>query len=171
MKLLISCTFIWLLLIGTAIAQEPSSEPVGNLAHVMRGILFPNSNVLFDVQTQDPGAPPEENAAEGGASSRFAGIYTGWSVVENSAVALAEVANLLMLPGRLCENGEPVPIDRENWGQFSRQLEEAGNAALTAARAKDRELVSDVTNQVADACFYCHEAYRDVPGGNAERCK
>ena len=28
----------------------------GNLNQVMRGVLFPSSNVLFDVQTQDPGA-------------------------------------------------------------------------------------------------------------------
>ena len=28
----------------------------GNLAQIMRAIPFPNSNILFDVQTQDPGA-------------------------------------------------------------------------------------------------------------------
>ena len=37
-------------------------------------------------------------------------MYTGWQQVENAAVALSETANLIMIPGRLCENGLPVPI-------------------------------------------------------------
>ena len=35
-------------------AQATASKPVGNLAQVMRGILFPNANILFDVQSRDP---------------------------------------------------------------------------------------------------------------------
>lgn len=35
----------------------------------------------------------------------FAGIYSGWQVVENAAIALAESADLIMIPGRLCRNG------------------------------------------------------------------
>ena len=30
----------------------------GTLNQVMRGILFPNSNIIFDAQDKDPGAPP-----------------------------------------------------------------------------------------------------------------
>jgi len=26
-------------------------------------------------------------------------------------------------------------------------------------------MVSDVSNQLADACLHCHERYRDKPGG------
>src|SRR5262249_35038585 len=37
-------------------AQGPSFPPAGNLAQVMRGILFPSSNIIFTVQTVDPGA-------------------------------------------------------------------------------------------------------------------
>ncbi len=36
-------------------AQAPAAEPVGNLALVMRSILFPNSNILFDTQIPRPG--------------------------------------------------------------------------------------------------------------------
>src|SRR5262249_51085735 len=68
-----------------------SSNVTGDLAQVMRGILFPNSNLIFDAQQNDPGAPPKKAAeAGGGASSTFANIYTGWQVVENAAIALAE---------------------------------------------------------------------------------
>src|SRR5215813_1688125 len=37
-----------------AAAQAPSFPPAGNLAQVMRGILFPSSNIIFTVQTHDP---------------------------------------------------------------------------------------------------------------------
>ena len=42
---------------GVALAQRPAEEPIGNLAQLMRGIMFPNSNKLFDVQSQDPAEP------------------------------------------------------------------------------------------------------------------
>ena len=35
-------------------AAAPAGRPIGNLAQVMRGILFPNANILFDVQSKDP---------------------------------------------------------------------------------------------------------------------
>ncbi len=93
---------------STSTAGLPAPEPMGNLAQVMRGILFPNSNILFDVQSIDPDNPPPV-AAGGGATSTFSGIYAGWQVVENAAIALGEAANLITIPGRLCENGRPVP--------------------------------------------------------------
>ena len=55
----LSVVLALLFLAVVATAQAPAAQPVGTLAQVMRGILFPNSNLLFDVQTQDPGAPPE----------------------------------------------------------------------------------------------------------------
>ena len=152
-----------MLVAGTATAQQdPPPEATGDLAEVMRGILFPNSNILFDAQSNDPGAPPDEtNANEGGAAARFAGIYTGWEQVENAAIALAEAANLITLPGRSCENGEPVPIDQDNWKEWTIGLKEAGERAYAAALNKSQDEVIDATNYVAEACSNCHSTYRD----------
>ena len=136
-------------------------EPMGNLAQVMRGILFPNSNILFDVQSIDPDNPPPV-AAGGGATATFSGIYAGWQVVENAAIALGEAANLITIPGRLCENGRPVPLGQADWGVFVAGLKDAADVMLVAARARDREAASDATNDLADACYFCHEAYRDA---------
>ena len=47
---------------GSTIRNQPV---IGTLAQVMRGILFPNSNLVFDVQQNDPAAP-KKKAAEGG---------------------------------------------------------------------------------------------------------
>src|SRR5438067_2433195 len=45
-------------------APEPSFPAIGNLSQVMRGILFPNANLIFNVQTHDPSEkkPGSENA-------------------------------------------------------------------------------------------------------------
>ena len=159
----LSVLIVCFLTVGTATAQQnPPPEAAGDLAEVMRGILFPNSNILFDAQSTDPGAPPDEaNANEGGASARFAAVYTGWETVENAAIALAESANLITLPGRTCENGNPVPVDQDNWAEFTRGLREAGEIAYRAALNKSQDEVIDATNYIAEACSNCHGVYRD----------
>ena len=43
---------------GSAAAQTSlETPPVGTLAQVMRGIYFPNANLIFDVQMRDPAEP------------------------------------------------------------------------------------------------------------------
>ncbi len=158
----VGTAFVLLLTACASTADQRAPEPMGTLAQVMRGILFTNSNILFDVQSIDPDNPPPV-AAGGGATSTFAGIYAGWQVVENAAIALGESANLINIPGRLCENGRPVPLSQPNWAEFTQGLRDAADVMLVAARARDREAASNATNDVADACYFCHEAYRDAP--------
>jgi hypothetical protein len=141
---------------------------MGTLAQVMRGILFPNSNILFDVQSTDPAAPKKEAAAGGGATSTFANIYTGWQVVENAAIAIGEAATLMMVPGRRCENGKPVPLNQADFIGWTNDLKKVSALMLKAAQSKNLEKASDATNEVAGACENCHTKYRDT--GNAPRC-
>ena len=151
-------------------AQMLADRPLGNLAQVMRGILFPSSNIIFNVQSQDPAAP-RTDVPGAGANASFswvdwgAGIYTGWELVDYASVTLADVAPLLLAPGRRCENGRPVPVERPDWVKFTQDLVEAGRAAYKASQSRNQEAVSQVTEQVADACLNCHVAYRDKPGG------
>jgi len=161
------------LFLATAAAQSPApkkaavpahtqKEAVGTLAQIMRGTFFPNANLIFDVQAKDPAAPSgKKNEAGGGASATFANIYTGWQVVENAAIVLAESSDLLMYPGRLCQNGKPVPIGRADWARYVKGMKDAGVAALQVARTKDLEKMNDATNTIADACSNCHEPFRD----------
>lgn len=148
-----------LFLVGAAVAQENESEPSGNLAEVMRAILFPNSNILFDVQTTDPEAIGKKEEGSS-VTATFSGIYKGWQLVEQAAIALTEVERLIMVPGRRCENGKPVPLEQEDFKEWARALTEVGKATLVAARARDRDAVSDLTNRVAGACEDCHTKYR-----------
>src|SRR6476469_4827611 len=69
-----------------------------SLAQIMRAIPFPNSNIIFDVQDNDPAKKkPDSNGP-------YQGTYQGWEGVENASIALAEFANLILLPGRMCSN-------------------------------------------------------------------
>jgi hypothetical protein len=129
----------------------------------MRGIYFPNANLLFDVQQQDPGAAPKNSGAPGATTTEtFANIYGGWQAVENAAIALGDSVDLLMIPGRLCQNGRPVPVSAAPYVKAATDMREAAAAALAAARNKNQEKVIEVTDQVAQACANCHEPYRDA---------
>jgi hypothetical protein len=113
-------------------ASAPAAKPYGTLAQVMRGIPFPNSNIIFDTQSTDPAAaqkPPEAGAP---ASQTFGGVYGGWQAVENASIALQETGNLLLVPGRMCENGRPAPVDQEDFKKWAQGLIDAGAASYKA---------------------------------------
>ena len=138
----------------------PTQQPYANLAQIMRAIPFGASNIIFDTQTNDPEAPKKEAGGDS-ASARFASVYKGWQVVEHNALALSEMANLMLIPGRLCENGRPVPLDREDFRKFIQGLADAGKAAYKAAQSKNQDQMIEVSDTVATACSNCHEVYRE----------
>ena len=151
-------------------ALATSFAAAGTLNQVMRGVLFPSSNVLFDVQTQDPGTQKAGAKAEAGTTTaRYGDVYEPWQVVDAAAIAIAESGPMLMTPGRRCENGKPVPVDRADWRKYVQEMVEVGRAAYKASQSRNVEAVSAVTNNVSDACANCHRVYRDVASA-AMRC-
>jgi len=144
-------------------------QPYANLAQVMRGIPFTFSNIVFDAQAQDPGAPRAPAEVTAGATATFKNVYGGWQEVENSALALAEASNLLMIPGRFCENGKPVPVQDETYRKAAEGLAAAGRAAYKAAQSKNMDAMLEVSETVAVACSNCHEPYRDFDD-QKQRC-
>ena len=144
----------------------------GSLNQVMRGILFPNSNIIFDAQDKDPGAPPD--AADTSANP-YAGTYGGWEAVENASIALAEAANLVALPGRNCANGKPVPLNDPTFQKGLAALREVSMASYKAAQEKKLDAFLDISDKVTQACATCHDVYRDIivngkPVGIEGRC-
>ena len=128
----------------------------------MRGLFFPNSNLIFDVQQTDPAAPKKKaEGTGGGATSDFSSIYTGWEVVENAAIIISESVDLILKSGRLCDNGKPAPVKNEDWMTFVQGLRDAGMAASTAAKAKNQEAFLDVSDKMTTACGNCHDVYRE----------
>ena len=156
--------------------------PAGNLAQLMRGVLFPSANMIFNVQRYDPATPPKPNQQAKDAGFSWvdwgAGVYTGWEIVDYAAVALGETAPLMLTPGRRCENGKPVPVTDPEWIKFSNELYDTAKAVYAAAQTRNQEKVSDITEQLADMCLHCHQVYRDKrvgrtpddPQNRAARC-
>lgn len=149
----------------------------GNLAQIMRGITFPNANIIFNVQIKDPGNQPKVAPA----ATPFdyvnwgSTIYPGWQAVDNAALALIESTPLFMLPGRRCENGRPAPIDRADYKQFTDALVQVARDAYKASQTRNQDTVIEIAEKLNDACANCHKVYRDVAqegfSAGAERCR
>jgi cytochrome c553 len=151
-------------------APAPPFPAFGSLNAVMRGILFPSSNIIFDVQTRDPAKKVTgPSTSDSTLTDRFADVYQGWLLVDIAAVALVESAPMLLTPGRRCENGKPVPVDRPDWIKFTQGLVEAGRTAYKASQSRNQDAVIEATNEVAESCLNCHRAYRDRR--NIARCE
>jgi Cytochrome C' len=134
-----------LFLAGAAVAQAPSSyKPYASLADIMAGISLPKSNSVFDVTKH---APKDEME---------------WIAVQTDAAILAEVGNLILTPGRLKENGQPVPPTAD-FRKHVAALVEAAKGAHKAALKKDADAVFAACEPLYQACFGCHQAYRFCP--------
>ncbi len=162
---------------ASAAGGDIAAVPIANLAQLMRAIAFPASNTVFNVQIKDPGAdiPPPTGSRSFDFVEWGTTVYPGWEAIDLAALALAESAPLFLAPGRRCENGRPVPVEREDWQEFTDALVEAGRAAYRASQSRSRDAVIAVTDQLNDACDNCHAVYRDAGaegrGVGADRCR
>lgn len=151
---------------GTA---APSPQVYATLAQLMRGTLYPASNVIFAAQNVDPEKyPPAPDPSI--ATDLLASSYGKWQAVENSALALSEVARLLTVPGRKCSNGLPVPIGNADWPKFVQGLRDAGVTVYKAALTKNQDNILMAADVMTTACSNCHDKYREKTN-LADRCK
>ena len=117
-------------------APAPSSTTANvqvqtDLNRLMRGILYPAANVVFSAQNDNPAevrfVPGQDPSL---ATDPLASTFGGWQAVENAALALTDSANLLLIPGRSCANGAPVPMNNPDWSKFVQDLRDAGMKAM-----------------------------------------
>jgi hypothetical protein len=157
-------------------AAAPKTAPVTmevqtDLNRLMRGVLYPASNVVFSAQTDNPGdikfIPGKDPSM---ATDPLNSTFGGWQAVENAALALTESANLLLIPGRKCANGLPVPMDNPDWPKFVQQLRDAGMTAYKAAQSKDQDKMIMAADILSTACAGCHRKWREKARA-ADRCK
>ena len=108
-------------------------KSVATVKQVMQSITIPDADVVWSV----PNDAPKDDAA--------------WLKVENSALALAESGNLLMMEGRA--------VDHEEWMKHASLLIDVATKAATAARAKDANKMSDIGDELYTVCENCHMKY------------
>jgi hypothetical protein len=150
-------------------AAAPGRQVHANLAQLMRGILYPSSNVIFFAQNENPaGVHPDKDPSL--AVNPLASSYGQWQAVENSALALVEAADLLTIPGRKCANGRAVPINNADWPKLVQGLREAGMTAYQAAQSKNQDNILMAADVMTTACANCHDKYREK-ATLADRCK
>jgi hypothetical protein len=157
--------------VDPALAQspvQPTMPVTANMLQLMRGTLYPESNVVFAAQDVNP-ADVKHAPDPSMATDPLASQYGKWEAVENNALAIAEVANLLMVPGRKCANGLDVPVGNADWIKFVQGLREAGMTAYTAAQTKSQDKMTDAAAVMTIACANCHNRYRERK--LADRCK
>ena len=124
-------------LAGATMAQAPGFQPVGTVHQVMVGMVAPASDVIFAVPNHAPKDDKE------------------WASVQNSALILAEVGNLLMIPGRAKDSGD--------WMKFAKALRDAGSEAFKAANDKDAKALETIGDKIDDTCETCHAKYLPKP--------
>jgi hypothetical protein len=143
----------------TASGAKLDFQITANMRQLMRGIFFPASNVVFAAQDDVGKIKEAEDAAV--SPNPLTSIYGRWEAVQNAAVALSAASNLLLLPARLCSNGQPVPINRPDWAAFVQVMRTAAAASYKAALAKSTDQMVSVSYQLSLACDTCHKVYRD----------
>ena len=152
-------------------APNEASPPAATFNEIMRGILFPLGNTVFYAQADDPAALPRDPMPSASTNS-LTGIFGGWQAVENSALALADSAELLRVPGRQCANGEAVDVGNADWIRFVGDYRQKSLAAYEAVLTKDQDAIVLASGDLSDACLACHRVYRrePTPGDASQRC-
>jgi len=156
---------------GVGAGSAPASTwyaPTGNLAQLMRGIFFHNSNLIFSIQEVEAAdLPPRPPPSRPDGLTTFDWglmIYTGWRAVEQSASALADASSLMMVPGLRCENGRAAPVTEPDWIRFTDRMISVARRTYRLAQTKNKEAVAEFTTDLSNACNACHQTYRDVGG-------
>jgi hypothetical protein len=137
-------------LVTTARAREPArvevpiTIPVASVRQIMKGIVDPATAVVFNsVSVTMTATGTEEKAPK---------TDQEWEVVGNSAAALVESGNLLLMGNRVVDGGD--------WVKWSRALRDAGVVALRAAEAKDKDALFATGEAINTSCDSCHEKYQ-----------
>jgi hypothetical protein len=150
-------------------ATRANNRTPANLAQLMKGIIYPASNVVFAAQNDNPNdVKPAKDPST--ATDPLQSAYGKWEAVENAALAMSEAASLLTIPGRSCSNGRFAPISAADWGKWVRELREAGLTVYAAAKTKDTDKIVDAADKMTTACSNCHDKYREKPTP-AQRCR
>jgi hypothetical protein len=116
-------------------AAEPAApRVVGTMSELMVKMIYPTSDAIFYIETRTP-----KNDVE-------------WAELQNKTLALAESANLLMMPGRA--------RDQDRWMADSKLLLDVGGAAFKASKSHDVTALIALSDQLYASCVTCHQHYR-----------
>lgn len=128
-------------------AQVPPATtlvPVATMKQLMNGIVNPAATVVFDSVST--------TISDRGVEEVFPRTDEEWTAVGDSAAALAESGNLLMMDGRA--------IDAGAWMTMSQALIDAARQTQRAVEARSTDAVLEAGGVLYAACETCHQQYQ-----------
>jgi hypothetical protein len=126
------------------VVEAPITIPIATVKQIMKGIVTPAAMTVFNsVSTTVSFKGIEEKQPR---------TDEEWEEVGNSAAALIESGNLLLMGTRA--------IDKDEWVKMSQAMIEAGKLTLKATRDKSADGVLAAGEQVNASCDACHRRYQ-----------
>jgi hypothetical protein len=124
--------------------EATTLTPVASVKQIMNGIVNPGATAVFDAVTTD--------ITEKGVVEKVPQADAEWAALGDSAAALAEAGNLLMMDGR--------SVDRGNWLTMSRAMVDAATQTLRAVDARSTDGVLEAGSALNTSCDNCHQRYQ-----------
>lgn len=118
--------------------------PVASVRQIMNGITAPAATVVF--------ASVGTVLSYEGVRETVPRTDAEWEAVGDSAAALVESGNLLMMGSRAADSGD--------WITISQAMIEAAKVALKAVEAKDAQALLFSGEAINDSCDNCHQRYQ-----------
>jgi hypothetical protein len=87
-----------------------------------------------------------------GETELFPTDQRGWDLAANAGLALAEISNTLLIPGR-------GNSDEQAWRDYANSLFRQSMKAHVAAEAKDKQAFFDAGGLIYEVCKDCHQRY------------
>jgi hypothetical protein len=129
--------------VATPVDVLPVTTPVASVKQIMAAITGPSATVVYNAVSYVITAD--------GVEDNFPQTDEEWTVIANSAAALVESGNLLLMGDRVVDNGE--------WVTITQALIDAGMIAIAAAEAQDVDGILDIGSAINVTCDGCHEIY------------
>ncbi len=121
---------------------ETGYQPVVDEHQMMNWILDPNADVIW-------GSAGTIHTLEG-VEDLAPTTQEGWDAVRNAAATLAEMGNVLQIPGH---------SKGDDWNEFSQGLTRTAVLLIEAAENQDDQQVFDYGGQLYNVCVACHQIY------------
>lgn len=133
-----------------------------NLAEFMRGLTFPNANIIFNAQIRSPAEDKPKMPIPYDYVLWGRTVYYGWQAVDEAIAALKETTPLMLMPGRRCQNGRPVPLQNADFKKYVSDLISFTDQLKEVATKRDADKLAEMADALNTTCANCHSVYRDV---------
>jgi hypothetical protein len=119
-------------------------EAVATIRQIMKGIVDPAAKNVFNAVSTTVGPK--------GVEEHVPTTDEEWEDVGNSAAALIESGNMMLMGNRA--------VDKDEWVKMSRAMIDAGKQVLRATQEKNSDKVFELGEPLNESCDRCHAKYR-----------